>query len=208
MRRPGGCSAGWPASSTSRSEAVRVVVIGGTGHIGGYLVPRLVARGHDVVVLSRGQSAAYRAHPAWDRVERLTVDREAEDAAGTFSPRIAALDADAVVDLICFTPESAGQLVDALRGTGTHLVHCGTIWVHGPAVEVPVTEETPRRRRGADHPRRQPRPRRLRAPRPRRRGPAAEPRARDAPPRPRRRRGAGLRAGARPPWRRARRELP
>src|SRR5918997_343247 len=145
MRRPGGCSAGWPASSTSRSEAVRVVVIGGTGHIGGYLVPRLVARGHDVVVLSRGQSAAYRAHPAWDRVERLTVDREAEDAAGTFSPRIAALDADAVVDLICFTPESAGQLVDALRGSGTHLVHCGTIWVHGPAVEVPVTEDAVRR---------------------------------------------------------------
>jgi uncharacterized protein YbjT (DUF2867 family) len=39
---------------------VRVVVIGGTGHIGSYLTPRLVAAGHDVVVLSRGERQPYR----------------------------------------------------------------------------------------------------------------------------------------------------
>ena len=43
------------------------------------------------------------------------VDRDAEDAAGTFGERIAALDADVVIDMICFTAESAQQLVDALR---------------------------------------------------------------------------------------------
>jgi uncharacterized protein YbjT (DUF2867 family) len=32
----------------------RVVVIGATGHIGTYLVPRLVRAGHDVIALSRG----------------------------------------------------------------------------------------------------------------------------------------------------------
>jgi uncharacterized protein YbjT (DUF2867 family) len=30
-------------------SGMRVVVIGGTGHVGTYLVPRLVARGHEVV---------------------------------------------------------------------------------------------------------------------------------------------------------------
>jgi nucleoside-diphosphate-sugar epimerase len=124
---------------------MRVVVIGATGHIGGYLVPRLVAAGHEVVAISRGQSAPYREHPAWDQVSRVTADRDAEDAAGTFGDRVAELAADAVIDLICFTPESAQQLVDAIRGKVQILLHCGTIWVHGQAVEVPVTEDAVRR---------------------------------------------------------------
>ena len=32
----------------------RVVVIGATGHIGSYLVPRLVRGGHEVIAMSRG----------------------------------------------------------------------------------------------------------------------------------------------------------
>jgi nucleoside-diphosphate-sugar epimerase len=31
-----------------------IVVIGGSGHIGSYLVPTLVERGHEVVNVSRG----------------------------------------------------------------------------------------------------------------------------------------------------------
>jgi len=46
--------------------------------------------------------------------------------------------------MICFTPESARQLVDALRPARPLLLHCGTIWVHGPATAVPVTEDQPR----------------------------------------------------------------
>ena len=123
---------------------VRFVIIGGTGHIGTFLVPRLVNAGHDVVVASRGQREPYVAHPAWDAVQRIDIDRAAEDAAGTFGARIAALEADAVVDLICFTPASAQQLVDALRERQTLLLHCGTMWVHGRPATVPVTEDAPR----------------------------------------------------------------
>jgi nucleoside-diphosphate-sugar epimerase len=122
----------------------RVVVIGATGHVGTYLVPRLVRAGHEVVALSRGEREPYSPAPEWRAVERLTVDRDAEDAAGTFGPRIAALGSDAVIDMICFTPASAQQLVDALRPTRPLLVHCGTIWVHGPAARVPITEDEPR----------------------------------------------------------------
>ena len=35
--------------------------------------------------------------------------------------------------------------MDALRGQVGHFLHCGTIWVHGPGIEVPITEEQPRR---------------------------------------------------------------
>jgi nucleoside-diphosphate-sugar epimerase len=123
---------------------MRVVVVGATGHIGSYLVPALVEDAHEVVALSRGLRDPYRSHPAWQSVRRVTVDRDAEDAAGTFAGRLADLHADVVVDLLCFTPESARQLVDGLGADGPALVHCGTIWVHGPAVEVPVTEDSAR----------------------------------------------------------------
>jgi nucleoside-diphosphate-sugar epimerase len=123
---------------------MRVVVIGATGHIGSYLVPRLVRAGHDVVAVSRGERAPYHDAPEWQRVERITADRDAEDLAGTFGTRIAELRPDAVADLICFTPESARLLVDALRPARPLLLHCGTIWVHGHAGRVPLTEDEPR----------------------------------------------------------------
>src|SRR4029453_8804386 len=82
--------------------------------------------------------------PEWRSVQRVAVDREAEDAAGTFGDRIAELRPDVVVDMLCFNAASAQQLADALRPTRPLLVHCGTIWVHGPAARVPVTEDEPR----------------------------------------------------------------
>jgi len=122
----------------------RVVVIGATGHIGTYLVPRLVDGGHEVIAVSRGIRGPYHASPQWDAVATVTADREAEDAEGTFGDRMAALRPDVVIDLVCFTKASAQQLVDALRPSRPLLVHCGTIWVHGPALRVPVTEGEPR----------------------------------------------------------------
>ncbi len=124
---------------------MRVVVIGASGHVGTYLVPRLVAAGHEVVAISRGQREPYQAHGAWAAVRRVTADRNAEDAAGTFGGRVYDLEPDAVIDMISFTPQSTRQLVEALRGRVQHLVHCGTIWVHGPSAQVPTTEEQPRR---------------------------------------------------------------
>jgi len=122
----------------------RVVVIGATGHIGTYLVPRLVDGGHEVIAVSRGARGPYHASPQWDAVTRVTADREAEDAEGTFGERVAGLRPEVVIDLICFTRASAQQLVEALRPARPLLVHCGTIWVHGPALRVPVTEDEPR----------------------------------------------------------------
>ena len=122
----------------------RVVVIGATGHIGSYLVPRLVRAGYDVVAVSRGDRGPYHEAVEWRSVERVSADRSAEDDAGTFGARIADLRPDAVVDLICFTPEAARQLLDALRPARPLLVHCGTIWVHGRAARVPLGEDEPR----------------------------------------------------------------
>jgi nucleoside-diphosphate-sugar epimerase len=124
---------------------MRVVVLGGSGHIGTHLVPRLVEAGQEVIALSRGQREPYRAAAAWREVRQLVADRVSEEATGAFGPRIRDLRPDVVVDLICFEPASARQLVEALRGEVQHLLHCGSIWVHGPSVVVPTTEDQPRR---------------------------------------------------------------
>ena len=124
---------------------MHVVVIGGTGHVGTYLVPRLVEAGHAVTVVSRGNRESYSPHGAWQAVQRVTLDRTAEEQAGTFGQKIRALEPDAAIDMICFTLESAQHLVEALRGQVHHFLHCSTVWVHGRTVEIPVTEAQPRR---------------------------------------------------------------
>lgn len=124
---------------------MRVVVIGGTGHIGTFLIPRLVALGYDVISVSRQQREPYAVHGAWQSVRHISLDRTKTEKTGEFGTRIAALDPDIVVDLICFTPESSHQLVEALRGRVQQLLHCGTIWVHGHSTQVPTTEAAARR---------------------------------------------------------------
>lgn len=123
---------------------MRIVIIGGTGHVGTHLVPRLIEAGHDVIQISRGKSNPYRENSAWKRVQQVSIDRQAEEKTGVFGEHIRNLRPDVVIDMICFTTTSAQQLVEALRGEIHHLLHCGTIWVHGPKAQSPTTEEQPR----------------------------------------------------------------
>lgn len=121
----------------------RIVIIGGSGHVGTYLVPRLVESGHEVINVSRGQAKPYTANAAWAEVRTVVADRAREEADGQFGARIAALEADIVVDMISFTLESTEHLVTALRGRIEHFLHCGTIWVYGHNPAVPATEADP-----------------------------------------------------------------
>ncbi|UTT69244.1 NAD(P)-dependent oxidoreductase [Arthrobacter sp. DNA4] len=119
---------------------MKVTVIGGSGHIGSFLVPRLVQAYHEVTNISRGTSKPYTDAPAWQQVQHVTADRQAEDQDGTFPDRVAALKPDVVVDLVCFTLESAAALVQRLRGEVGHLLHCGSVWRYGQSLKLPIRE--------------------------------------------------------------------
>ena len=123
---------------------MRVVLIGGTGHVGTCLVPRLVEAGHEVINICRNQREPYQPHKAWSQVQTIQIDRDQADQQGTFGAQIAALGPDVVIDMICFTLDSARQITEALKGKVQHFLHCGTIWVHGTSAVVPTTEAQPR----------------------------------------------------------------
>jgi nucleoside-diphosphate-sugar epimerase len=101
----------------------RVVVIGGSGHVGTYLLPALVERGHDVINVSRRQAKRYHHLAAWNATEEVVVDRTVEENAGTFGSTIAALRPDVVVDMISFRLSSTQSLVEALSGKVEHFLH-------------------------------------------------------------------------------------
>ena len=122
----------------------KIVVIGGSGHVGTYLVPMLVDAGHEVINVSRGKAAPYLPNPAWEKVKQVQLDRDLEEQSGTFGSKIANLEADIVIDMICFTLESAQHIAEALKGKVQHFLHTGTVWVHGHSLSVPTRESDKR----------------------------------------------------------------
>ncbi|MBK7711505.1 MAG: NAD-dependent epimerase/dehydratase family protein [Bacteroidales bacterium] len=124
---------------------MKVIIIGGTGHVGTFLVPRLVLAGHDVISISRQKREPYRNHPAWQLVKQVVIDREEADRTNSLGRQILNLSPDIVIDMICFTPQSARNITEALRGRIQHFLHCGTIWVHGHSELVPTVETQPRK---------------------------------------------------------------
>lgn len=120
-----------------------VLVIGGTGLISTGITRQLVAKGHDVTALTRGERDA----DVPSSVSFVTGDRNdterLREAAAEVSP-------DVVIDMVCFDPEQAEAAVDVFRGAIDQYVFCSTIDVYyRPVSRNPVTEDA--RRHDADH---------------------------------------------------------
>lgn len=122
----------------------RTVIIGGSGHVGTFLVPMLIEAGHEVINVTRGASKPYLLNAAWDKVRQVEIDRAASEQKGEFGEAVAELRPDNVIDMICFDRDSASHLVDALKGRISHLIHIGTIWVHGVPTSAPTKESDAR----------------------------------------------------------------
>ena len=63
---------------------MRIVIIGGTGHVGTFLVPRLVMAGHEVISVSRQMRKPYQSHHAWNQVKQVEIDRVEADKKNIF----------------------------------------------------------------------------------------------------------------------------
>jgi nucleoside-diphosphate-sugar epimerase len=118
---------------------MRVLIVGGTGLISTGITRQLVEADHEVVLYNRGETDAR----VPDAVESIRGDRTEFDRferqmaeAGSF---------DAVIDMVCYTPEEAHSAVRAFDGVTDHYVFCSTIDVYRRPVEnMPVTEDAAR----------------------------------------------------------------
>ncbi len=102
---------------------MQVLVIGGSRFIGLAVVQRLLADGHKITLLNRGQSP----DPFGTRVSRVIGDRSDPD---TLRRALARRDFDAVLDVIAFREEDTQSAVEHLRGRIGHFVHVSTASVY------------------------------------------------------------------------------
>ncbi len=118
---------------------MRILVIGGTGFIGPYVVRRLVNQGHQVVVFHRGQSTVELP----SEVEHILGDRSA-------IPRVKT---DVVIDLILSSGKQAVALMDTFRAVARRVVAASSCDVYracgvlhgseeGPLQPVPLIEDS------------------------------------------------------------------
>jgi nucleoside-diphosphate-sugar epimerase len=97
-----------------------------------------------VICVSRAMRNPYEDSPEWRSVRQVVIDRATSEEDGSFGGKIRSLGPDAVIDLICFTLDSATHLVDVLRDRVALFAHCGTLWVHGSPESRPYDETAPR----------------------------------------------------------------
>jgi len=140
------------ACLSAYNKAMKILVIGGTGFIGPFVVRALVEQGHRVAVFHRGEAKP--DLPA--SVERILGNRgnfaESRSDFLRFAP-------DVVVDLILASERQAKTSMDAFRGIAGRIVALSSGDVYraagvlhgtepGPLQPMPLTEESDLRSRG------------------------------------------------------------
>jgi nucleoside-diphosphate-sugar epimerase len=115
------------------SGKMKVVVIGGTGHIASHLVPMLAAEQIEVVVIARGKTQPAAEHGS-DRVRTVQGEYRANDPQWSAVLREAADNADTVIDLLGVDLAATFETVTDRCG---HVIACGSTWMLGMPRRVP-----------------------------------------------------------------------
>ena len=110
---------------------MKILVIGGTGHVGSFLVPMLVKEGHDVFVATRGNKPL-RAAGALKGASFITLDATSIESLEALK----GCGFDTVVDF----PGTAHNVWQALKNDIAHLVATGSLWMFGYPNVVPTPE--------------------------------------------------------------------
>jgi nucleoside-diphosphate-sugar epimerase len=130
---------------------MRVLVIGGTGFIGKYVVRRLLGAGHDVALFRRGRTPGDPKNPV------LQIHGDRADLP-VFGPQFLEFAPQVVLDTIAYVERDALQLVEVFRGVAERLVVVSSQDVYraygrfrgtepGPIELVPYAEHAPLRER-------------------------------------------------------------
>ena len=135
---------------------MKILIIGGTGFIGPYIVRDLVQAGHEVAVFHRGEAKPNLP----DGVQRITGNR---NALADSLPEFRRFAPDVVIDVILSSSRQAAALMDLFRGYAGRVVAlssgdvyraCGILhgFEPGPLQPVPLTEDSDLRTRNQPYP--------------------------------------------------------
>jgi nucleoside-diphosphate-sugar epimerase len=129
-----------------RAATLKILVIGGTGFIGPFVVRNLANQGHQVTVFYRGNAKPNLP----DSVRRIVGDRN--DLAA-YRPDIEQLAPDVVLDFLLSDDRQAQALMDTVRGLVARVIAISSQDVYrayevllkktpGPLQALPITEES------------------------------------------------------------------
>jgi len=113
---------------------MKILIIGGTGHVGYNLTKILHEQGHDVIIACRGTTQIPN-DPVFSKVRFVTcnsrdiADMEKLAAAEYF---------DVVIDF----PGTAWNVWQAFKDKAGHVIACGSVWMFGYPHTVPTPERT------------------------------------------------------------------
>lgn len=110
---------------------MKVLVIGGTGHVGSFLVPMLLEQGHAVYVGTRGKRPP-RTGAEFDGAQFITCDAGNEESLKALR--------NYKFDAVAEFPGNAYAVWNALKDDIGHLVACGSLWMFGNPRVVPTPE--------------------------------------------------------------------
>ncbi len=99
---------------------MNILVLGGTRLFGKKLVELCLQNGHNVTILTRGQSG----NPFGTKVKQLIVNR---DDADSLSQALSSTTWDIVYDNICYSPNEAFKICEILEGKTKKLVFTSTL---------------------------------------------------------------------------------
>lgn len=98
----------------------KILVFGGTRFFGKQLVERLIAKGHEVTICTRGQAK----NPFGEKVQHMIADRTSRES---LSKAFANAHFDVVYDNICYSPNDAALLCDVFDNRIGKLVFTSTL---------------------------------------------------------------------------------
>src|SRR5581483_644818 len=125
---------------------MNILLIGGTGFIGCYVIERLVAKGHNVTVLHRGRNSSCIS----DGVRHMLADA---NRLSDLHSDLSKLAADVVVNFILSSARQVREMMNALSGVAGRVLVLSSMDVYracgvlhetesGGLQELPLTEES------------------------------------------------------------------